>query len=78
LKVLLGTGCFRVLRAWWVKDGGRSGGGSSSFHLFTIAFIFFFLGMFVLLPITFFVSNSCINVGLYINIAGQKHLSRKS
>jgi hypothetical protein len=62
LKVLLGSGRFRVLCALSVvgKVEGRNGCGSSSLQQFTVVFISFLLGMYLLLPSIFFVSNSCI------------------
>jgi hypothetical protein len=44
LKVLLGTGRFGVLGAWWAIGGGRSGCGSSSFRQFAIVIISFLFG----------------------------------
>ena len=63
LKLLPGTGRFRVLGAWWARDGGRSGCGSSSFCRFVIAFISFIFGhVCVVAPAFSFGSNSCIGV----------------
>jgi hypothetical protein len=70
LKVLLGTGRFEVLGAWWAIDGGRSGCGSPSFRHFVIVVIFFFLGMFLLSP-HYFLGFKLLRCCCYIYIVGE-------
>jgi hypothetical protein len=76
LKVLLGNGRFRVLRAWWATDEGQNGFGSLSFRHFAIFFIFFLLGMFVLLLQHSLNFELFYRYSSYINIAGQKLVPR--
>jgi hypothetical protein len=72
LKVLLDTGHFGVLGVWWVNDGGRISGRSSSFRRFSTASIYFLFGHVCDVVPFFFCSELLYRYGCYINIAGRK------